>query len=284
MNGNMQYDSFGSAIKRGFMRMPVAIRTIMLINAVVFVIQALGGDFINGFAVNYLGFDTGYPTVLLQPWRLITYTFIHSGFMHFLFNMLWLWWMGRAVEEHIGPRSFTVVYFGAGILGALLNSVISIAFGTTLVIGASGAVSGIMVAFAMLFPRMPIMLFLFPPIEARFLVAGLIVLDILFLGSDQDNVARWVHLGGALAGYLFIKAYKNGTDLSVVVRYFEYLFGKFKPKRTPNSNMSIVSDAEIIEEVDQDELDRILEKISKKGYDSLTSEEKRKLFELSKED
>lgn len=278
----MPYDSFGSAMKRGFIRMPVAIRTIILINAVVFVLQTLGGQTLNALVVGYLGFDPTFPTVLLQPWRMITYTFIHAGFLHFLFNMLWLWWMGKAVEQHLGPRSFTVIYFGAGILGALLDSVLAMIFGSAIVIGASGAVTGILVAFGMLFPRAPIMLFLFPPIEARFFVAGWIVIDILFLGSG-DGVARLVHLGGALGGYLFIKAHQSGNDLSVVIRYFEYMFGRLKPQKKPkNKNMSIVSDAEIIEEVDQKELDKILEKISQKGYDSLTKEEKKKLFELSK--
>lgn len=284
MRNNMPYDSFGDALKRGYMRMPVAIRTIILINIIVFVIQSLGGQTLNNWVIPTLGFDPSFPTFLTEPWRLFTYMFLHAGFLHFLFNMLWLWWMGRAVEETVGPRAFTVIYLGAGLLGALLDAAIAAVFGSALVIGASGAVTGILVAFAMLFPTAPIMLFLFPPIQARYFVAGWIAIDILFLGS-ADGVARLVHLGGALGGYLFIKAYQNGTDLSLIIRYFEYLFGKVKPKgKTRKSNMSIVTDAEIVEEVDQTELDGILEKISRKGYDSLSKEEKRKLFELSKKD
>lgn len=282
--GTGSYNSFGGAMKRGFMRMPVAIRTIILVNAIVFVIQMLGGQTLNNWVIPNLGFDPSFPTFFTQPWRLITYMFLHGGFLHFLFNMLWLWWMGRAVEEILGPRTFTVIYFGAGILGALLDAGLALVFGSALVIGASGAVTGILVAFAVLFPTAPIMLFLFPPIQARFFVAGWIAIDILFLGSS-DGVARLVHLGGALGGYLLVKAHQNGTDLSMVIRYVEYIFGKVKPatgKRKRNKNMSIVQDAEIVEEVDQTELDAILEKISKKGYDSLSKEEKRKLFELSK--
>lgn len=287
--GNMNrgsYDSFGNAFKRGFMGMPVAIRTIIAINAVIFLIQMLGGQTLNNWVVPNLGFDPSFPTFLTQPWRLITYMFLHGGFLHFLFNMLWLWWMGRAVEETLGPRTFTVIYFGAGILGALLDAALALIFGSALVIGASGAVTGILVAFAVLFPTAPIMLFLFPPIQARFFVAGWIAIDILFLGSS-DGVARLVHLGGALGGYLLVKAHQGGTDLSMIIRYFEYIFGQTKAasgKRKRNKNMHIVQDAEIVEEVDQSELDAILEKISKKGYDSLTKEEKQKLFELSKND
>lgn len=266
------------------MRMPVAIRTIILANLIIFVLQALGGQAFNNWIITYLGFDPSFPTFLTQPWRLISYMFLHGGFFHFLFNMLWLWWMGQAVEQTVGPRTFTVIYFGAGILGALLDAALALVFGSALVIGASGAVTGILVAFAMLFPTAPIMLFLFPPIQARYFVAGWIAIDILFIGSG-DGVARLVHLGGAIGGYLLIKAYKNGNDLSLIIRYFEYLFGRVKPKaKARNNNMSIVTDADIVEEVEQNELDAILEKISQKGYDSLSKEEKRKLFELSKKD
>ena len=289
MRNQMPFDSFWGGIKYGFMQMPVAIRTIILANVIVFILQIFGGQTFNTWLVNNLGFDPAFPTFLTQPWRLITYMFLHGGFLHILFNMLWLWWMGRAVEETVGPRTFTVIYFGAGILGALLDAALALAFGNALVIGASGAVTGMLVAFAMLYPRAPIMLFLFPPIEARYFVAGGIAIDILFVGAG-DGIARLVHIGGALGGYLLMKAHQNGTDLSMIIRYFEYLFGKVKPKgfgkgrKSRNKNMYIVQDAEIVEEVDQTELDAILEKISKKGYDALSKEEKKKLFELSKKD
>lgn len=266
------------------MSMPVAIRTIIAINTVFFLVQTLGGGFVDNWLTVNLGFNPAFPTFLTQPWRMITYSFLHVGFLHFLFNMLWLWWMGKAVEQTIGPRSFTVIYFGAAMFGALVDAGIAQLLGGALVIGASGAVTGILVAFGVLFPRTPIMLFLFPPIEARYFVVGWVAIDVLFLGSN-DSVARLVHLGGALAGYLLTKAHQNGTDLSVIIRYFEYLFQRLKPVRKPrNKKMSIVQDVEIVEEVDQSELDEILEKISKHGYDALSKEEKKKLFELSKKD
>ena len=266
------------------MRMPVAIRTIIAINVIVFLVQTLGGPSLNTWIKLNFGFDTNFPTIFLEPWRMITYGFLHDSLLHILFNMLWLWWMGRTVEETIGSRSFTIVYLGAVILGVLVNAGLAQIFGEALVIGASGGVTGVLVAFALLYPRTPIMLFLLPPIEARFFVAGWIAIDIIFL-SANDGVARLVHLGGGLGAYLLIKVHQNGTDLSKVIRYFEYLFGRLKPSpssRPKNKNMSIVKDVEIVEEVDQTELDEILEKISKSGYDALTKEEKQKLFELSK--
>jgi membrane associated rhomboid family serine protease len=284
----MAYDSFINTAKRGFMRMPIAIRTIIGINALMFVVQLLFAGLFGVSLTTYFGFIPDVWITVINPWRIITYMFLHSlaNPFHFIFNMLWLWWMGRPVEEEIGPRSFLTVYFGAGFVGALIDVIVSLTGTPIPVIGASGAVYGIMVAFAMLFPKTPIMLFLLPPIEARYVVGGLIALDVLFL-NNSDSVARFVHLGGALGGFLLMRARFQGMDLSFVPRYFEYLYMKIKPKKssapkTKNKKMSIVSDAEIIEEVEQSELDGILEKISKHGYDSLSKEEKRKLFELSK--
>ena len=280
--GRYDYDSFWNTFKRGFMRIPTVIRAIIAINVIVFVLMIFAGQFI----VNIFGFDPDPYTALTQPWRIITYMFVHGGPFHLIFNMLWLWWMGRMVEETIGPRSFSVIYFGAGIGGALLQIALAPFFGSNIVIGASGAVLGTLVAFAYLFPTMPIMLLFLPPIEARYVVAGLVALDVLLLG-DGRNIARLVHLGGAGTGFLLIKMHYQGYDLSAFIRPIEQMFkGKKKTsknkKRQKNKDMYAVADAEIMEEKDADELDDILEKISKKGYDGLTNEEKQKLFELSK--
>lgn len=285
----MHSESFGSSLKRGYMGLPIAIRIIISLNVVLFVLQAIGGQTLNNFLIQWFAFSPELTTAIFQPWRLVTYMFLHAGGFHLLFNMLWLWWLGRVVEETLGPRSFTVIYLGSGIGGALLDVVFAQFLGINFVIGASGAVYGVMVAFAMLYPTAPIMLLFLPPIQARYVVAGLIALDVLFLGSS-DGTARIVHLGGAGIGYLLMKARAGGFDLSGVVRPVERMWyelrGSYsKRKSSPqNSNMYSVSDVEIVEEVEQSELDEILEKISKKGYDALTKEEKRKLFELSKKD
>lgn len=275
-------ESFGQALHRGYQNMPSALRTIITANTVVFFIQLLGFGAFSDWMIASFGFSPDPWTTLTQPWRIFTYQFLHAGFFHLLFNMLWLWWMGRNVEATIGATNFWVIYLGAGIGGALISMIFSSFLGTTITIGASGSVFGIMVAFAMIFPSAPIMLFLLPPIEARFLVAGLIFLDVLFLGS-RDNSARIVHLGGAAVGYLLFKYYQFGFDFGKIFSGFGSWFQSIKEKTTSkNADLSLVEDADIIDEVQQSELDRILDKISKKGYDGLTAEEKKILFELSK--
>lgn len=289
-----QEESFSSAFKRGFMKIPTMIRFIIAINVFVFLFQALfgsipvGGQSLNHWIISYLAFDPSVWTAITQPWRFVTYMFLHGSGFHLIFNLLWLWWMGQSVEQSIGSRSFAVLFFGSGIGGAVLHIALSFLYGTSIVIGASGAVFGVMVAFAFLFPAAPIMLLFLPPIQARFLVAGLIAFDILLIGSG-DMIARLVHLGGAGCGYLIIKSHSQGNDLSKYVRPIEGFFSGAKGsssgtknRKPKNKKMYSVSDVEIIEEVDQTELDRILEKISREGYDGLTKEEKKTLFELSR--
>jgi membrane associated rhomboid family serine protease len=287
MNG-YAYESMGSAMKRGFSNMPVAIRTILAATVIGYLIQVflpmiLGLD--QRFLIELFGFVPTIEGTLYQPWRLVTYLFLHGGFWHLVFNMLWLWWMGRMVEETLGPRVFTVIYFGAGIGGALINLALTSIWVGNLTIGASGAVFGIMVAFAMLYPTAPIMLFLLPPIEARWVVAGLIAFDLIMQTSGTGgNTARLVHLGGAFMGWALLKLYYRGYDYDRWLRGIQSMFksGNQENSKVHNRNMRSVSDAIIVEDVDQSELDRILDKISQHGYDGLSADEKKKLFELSK--
>ena len=201
--------------------------------------------------------------------------------------------MGRQVEQDLGPRTFSSIFFLSGIGGALLNLLLSGVFGTTPVIGASGAVYGIMVAFALLYPNAPIMLFLLPPLPAKYVIAGLIAIDVILIG-DKTAIARLVHVGGALTGFVIVRAHLQGVVITRWIDFIMYYVQKLqhtaetvkttaKTKTKPkNPSMRIVEDAEIIEEVDQNELDRILDKIAKTGYDGLSSDEKRVLFEMSK--
>lgn len=286
----MYNQTFTGTQQRGYYGLPVAIRVIIAINVIVFLVQLLGGVFggqaFSQFIIRWFAFIPDVLVTVTQPWRLVTYMFLHGGVWHILFNMLWLWWMGRSVEEALGPRTFLAIYFGAGIGGALIDVILAQFLGIGPIIGASGAVFGVMVAFAALYPNMPIMLILLPPIKAKYVVGGLIGLNILLLNSG-GGVARGVHLGGALVGYLLIEWDKKGGEIDRPVRFIERWWYKLQnlwqqKKYAPNNkNMYSVSDVEVMEETEESELDDILEKISKEGYDALTKKEKKKLFELS---
>lgn len=204
----MYNQTYTGTRRYSYHNLPIAIRTIIIANVAIFLIQLLGKLIIGGgfsqFIIQWFSFIPNVLVTVTQPWRLVTYMFLHGGIWHILFNMLWLWWMGRSVEEALGPRTFCAIYFGAGIGGALIDLILAQFLGIGPIIGASGAVFGVMVAFATLYPNMPIMLILLPPIKAKYIVGGLIGLNILLLNSN-GGVARGVHLGGALIGYLLIK-------------------------------------------------------------------------------
>lgn len=280
----MAQESFFDGVKRGVMAMPTGLRWIILSTVGVFIAQALIGVVLGADAARWVHQTFGIlqdPWVTLtQPWRMVTYMLLHAGGFHILFNLLWLWWMGQAVENTLGTRQFLLIYIGSGVGGAIVNGVLGLLFGASTLlptIGASGAVFGVMVAFAMLYPTAPIMLLLLPPIQARYVVAGLIALDLLFLNSN-DNVARVVHLGGAASGWLLMR-YSSSAGMERLVSMFSGWTIRRGPK---NKRMRSVVDATIIEEIDQSEIDRILDKIAQNGYSSLSADEKKRLFDSSK--
>src|SRR5690625_1758494 len=118
-----QQESFSSAFWRGFNRIPVVIRVVIGISVILFLFQALFGRIqidglsLNYYIVQYLGFDPSFKTAITQPWRFVTYIFLHGSGFHLLFNMLWLWRMDRLVEEQNGTHSSAARAVGSGIGG-----------------------------------------------------------------------------------------------------------------------------------------------------------------------
>ena len=203
---------------------------------------------------------------LSRPWTAITYMFVHGSIMHILFNMISLYFFGPRVEERLGARRFLTLYFLSGIAGALLSAVF--AFDHP-IIGASGAVFGVMIAFAHFWPNVQIYIFGILPLTARVAVI-LMALLALYSGvqGSRSGVADFAHLGGFVAGWLYV----NWFDRRLGAR-------KFRSKATPTvakdklSNWKRV-DPKSVHEVNRDEVNRILDKISAKGLNSLTSEER----------
>lgn len=284
----------------GFSLFPPVIKNLLIINAIVYlvnnlflaniIIDGVPGEYIitRYFALWPLGSDSFYI------WQLITYQFMHGNFMHILFNMFMLWMFGLEIENFWGSKKFLIYYLtcgvGAGLMQILLAPAFSGLAGPT--VGASGAIYGVLIAFAMLFPDRYIFLWFLIPVKAKYLIVFFIVLEFLSLGN-MDLVARFAHLGGALIGFIYIMFDRN-TNIS-----FRRMFDSFKstssPKsqfrRKPRESGSYVEDAEFYEidsrkkggsEVTQEEIDRILDKISQSGYQNLTEKEKKILFEASK--
>ncbi len=242
------------------------------------------------FALNPLG--QGF-----MVWQLVTYMFIHGGFFHILFNMLALWFFGVELENVWGTRRFLMYYFLCGIGGGLSNLYLTPLFTTPApTIGASGAIYGILLAFGMLFPDAPVFLYFLFPIKAKYLVAIFIGIELFYgVTGTQNGVAHFAHLGGALVGFVYLMMYRRSIPAFDRISDFfrrskENVQSSILSRRT-YSNKKVVTDVHFKEikndrledhNVNQDKLDEILDKISASGYDSLTDEEKKILFNASK--
>lgn len=292
----------------GFNLFPPVIKNLLIINAAVFFVQLIMSNIsFNGYPTDYilnrwfalnpiLVNDNSLLPFNFQIWQLITYQFMHGNFSHILFNMFALWMFGAEIENIFGSKKFLIFYLLAGVTAGLLHLFLSPLLGSppAVTIGASGSVFGVMVAFAMLFPDRYIFLYFLIPVKAKYLIGFLIVFEFLAINSAHSNVAHLAHLGGALFGFLYLLFDKNfDIELKSVFRR-EYFFKK-RPSRfddyyTPSSSRRKNDDLDEVRFRDldeeelftQQEIDEILDKISKYGYQNLTEREKRILFEASK--
>lgn len=183
---------------------PRAIRHILIINVICFIGSFTPGvdTLLSSFALYPLG------SGMFRPWQLVTYMFLHANLSHIFFNLFALWMFGQAIENTWGTRRFTIYYFATGIGAGLLQLLVGwYGLSYAPVVGASGAVFGILLAFGMMFPNNYIMLLIPPiPIKAKYFVIIFGALE-LFSGITNLNsgIAHFAHLGGMLFGYILIR-------------------------------------------------------------------------------
>ncbi len=294
----------------GFFSFPPVIKNLLIINGVVFFIQLLMENFTFGgypawyllnkwFALNPIsGVNAAGESFNFQVWQLITYQFMHGGFSHILFNMFALWMFGSSIEDVFGSKKFLIFYLLAGVSAGLLHLFVSPMLGSSpaVTIGASGAVYGVLIAYALFFPDNLIFLYFLIPVKAKYLIGFLVVIEFLAVDSASSGVAHLAHLGGALFGFLYIMFDKN-SYVSLKNLFNKSFYHKAKPKRdiftNPFSRTSQtdndVQDANYYDinhkedaEINQAEIDEILDKISQSGYQNLNDHEKKILFQASK--
>lgn len=204
--------AYGSSISFGPGPLSFAIKVLLGVNVGVFLADWLLGS---GLGLTYLPATLGLkPAAVssLQVWRLATYMFLHAGVVHLLFNMLALWMFGSELERIWGTRYFLKYYFltgiGAGVLTVVVSWFLLPSLYSATIIGASGAIYGLLLAYGLYFPNRPIYLYMVFPIPAKYFV--LIMGAIAFYSSLSDNsgVANATHLGGIIVGYLLLKGSK----------------------------------------------------------------------------
>ena len=250
---------------------------------------------------------------LTHPWVLISYMFLHFGFWHILWNMLFLYWFGRIVGDFIGNQRILPLYLLGGLSGALLyfisaNLNLLPPNSGSYMLGASASVMAIVVAAGAISPDYVIRLLFLGDVKLKYLVAVLLFLDLLGVAGMNNTGGHFAHLGGAIFGYIFVRQLREGNDLAIPVNnfidmmsnWFTSLFqGKPRKKQGPrvvykntekasrpktkrtrgaSSRGNNKSDSRS----HQEKLDEILDKIKQSGYDSLTDHEKEFLFNASK--
>lgn len=315
-----------------FRSIPTVTKNLLIVNFLVFVASLI---------LERMNLDLGAMGGLhffmaddFHLFQFLTYMFLHStvSFTHILFNMFALWMFGCVVENVWGPKKFLFYYIscgvGAGVIQELVQWLTMVLFpdmqmevelvggGTMMIpyaqyllqlsnmVGASGAIYAILLAFGMIFPNERIFIFPLPvPIKAKWFVAGYAVLELVFaISSSSDGVAHTAHLGGMLIGFLLIRYWNRQAGTHFNRSNGKEFFQRWNSRNQRSSNKTNSTRRTSFDEPtytastdqndmaynarkrkNQEEVDAILDKIRKSGYDSLTKEEKRRLFDASQD-
>jgi len=309
------YGSFWENLRNAFRHSDNSLYKLIAINILVFfgllvarvlmTVSGLGDLYKTG--LSYLMMPASLPKLATQPWTVFTYMFLHEGVFHILFNMLFLYWFGMLVHQYLGSRKLANLYILGGLFGAAFYVLIynlapyfSGSVDTSLMLGASAGVFAVVVGAATLAPNTTFFLIIIGPVKIVYIAAFYVIMS--FANSIGANAGGEIaHLGGALLGYLYIVQLRKGNDFGVPVQkvgiFFENLFSRnpskvkvsYRKAKTTSAGGfgSFSSKTKTSQEVkpqdtSQEEIDQILDKIAAKGYDALSKEEKRKLFEFSK--
>jgi membrane associated rhomboid family serine protease len=247
---------------------------------------------ISNQTIRYLSVPSSLKTLLFRPWTLITYMFTHKELLHILVNLLWLYWFGKIFLEYLDQKKLVAVYLLGGIAGAftyvlsynIFPAFSGIAGESIPLLGASASVMAIVVAIAVYVPDYTVYLFLLGRIKIKYIALGIFILTSV-MDFSVNSGGKLAHIGGALFGYLYTIYYRQGHDMGKGInRIIDFIVTIFKPaKKLKVSYKKPVDDFEYnkTKVEHQAQINKILDKISKGGYDSLTKEEKELLFRES---
>ncbi|SFW39384.1 Membrane associated serine protease, rhomboid family [Prevotellaceae bacterium HUN156] len=297
--------------------MPAMTKNLLVINVLAFLATwVLENSGINLTALGGLHFFLASD---FHFYQFFTYMFLHAGFTHILFNMFALWMFGSVIERVWGPKKFLFYYIVCGIGAGLVQELVQyadyymqglsayeyVSVGDTRMsmaaylnlrttIGASGAVYGILLAFGMIFPNERLFIIPFPfPIKAKWLIVGYIAIEFFSAMGQNDGVAHMAHLGGMLFGFLLIRYWQKHPDSSqrygrsygkeffdnLIRKHEQYQRNRHMHAEHTKTHRETDEEYNMKQRQNQKEIDAILDKIRRSGYDSLTKEEKQKLFE-----
>jgi len=272
---------------------------IIVINTLIFLAVYLGSFFFKlspASFVSWLVLPTSFVDIILQPWSIITYAFLHAGFWHLFWNMYLLYWFGTYVLNLFTAKRFLTIYLLGGICGGLLYVLSYNLFPVfnninSNLMGASAAVLAIVIFIATYTPNTIVRVFIFK-VKLWQIGLAMVLLDLLQLPSSGNSGGLIAHIGGALFGYVYAIQLTKGNDIGI---WFETLIDSvmnlFKPrykkpfKKVHRTKQAVAKEnKKMMSNEHQAKIDGILDKIGKSGYDSLTKSEKDFLFKAGKND
>ena len=262
--------------------------------------------------LHFFCMSSDWRYLLTHPWVLFTSMFLHEGFWHILWNMLFLYWFGRIVGDFIGNQRVLPIYLLGGLAGAILFFLSANLLhygqyggGGVFALGASAGVMAIVVAAGAISPDYIMRLLFLGDVKLKYIVGVLVLLDVIGIGNNLNTGGHFAHLGGAFFGWLFVSQLRNGADwaqpvnsvLDGIVNFFRRLFSGELQRRGPKVAYRNPSRERFQREREsrrgnaasdsayrnyQEQLDAILDKIKESGYESLSESEKEFLFNASK--
>ena len=244
------------------------VKNILIANVAIYVVM-----YLFGFGNIFVEFFGLIPQYVIKGfvWQIFTYMFLHSpDIFHILFNMYALWMFGTALEARWGTREFVKYYMVTGIGAGIISTIMYIRV-PTVIIGASGAVYGLLLAFGMMFPTQIVYLFFAFPVQARYLVLIFGVLEFIFGIRGGGGVAHFAHLGGIAVGYVYLK---HGWKAEIYWKNFK--------KNQQRKKFRVVGKDDFTDRDLKEEVDRILDKMNKYGKESLNDLEWKTLKKASK--
>ena len=248
----------------------------LFVNVLMSVFFLSGGD--SNKALEFLALPANFSDALFRrPWTFLTHMFLHAGFFHILFNMLWLYWMGKILLSYVGERIFLKFYLWGGICGAVLMLAVFEGLlpehGAGIALGASGAVMAILAGTAVMAPNMVMHLFLLGPVKLKWIAIVMIIMSTV-LDLSSNTGGKIAHMGGVIFGFLYANWLKSSGSFTASLS--QPIF---------NKKRRIFSDEDYKSEklTRKREIDILLEKISNRGYESLSKSEKDRLKKLSQQ-
>ena len=269
----MRYQYTSSGFRQSFNRptitIPSGVKFLLIVNVVVFILIELSGQ--KSLLFQTFGLVPSLVWSKFKIWQLFTYLFIHGGVFHIFFNMFVLWMFGKDLESQWGKMEFLLFYFVCGI-GAGLITVLFSVNSIVPIVGASGAIYGLLLAYGFTYPNQMVYMYGLFPLKVKYMVLGLgAIAFFASLSANQSNVSHITHLSGMIIGLIFI--YFNLNWKVIKLWYIRLRLKGFSQQTTKRDD----DEAQMKKQVD-----KILDKLNDSGWDSLTEQEETYLTQASK--